>query len=116
MVNEVIETDSDTPAFRMNKNTSRLVQQTFRGDNRMSTYFDAFRALSGERVPEAKRAAIAKIVSRAQSFVRNGEFDNARDHLVDNMTGELANSPDLYGVLGWLYSRQPIERCKDMRS
>ena len=114
MVNEVIEADSDTPAFRMNKNTSRLVQQTFRGDNRMSTYFDAFKALSGERVPEAKRAAIAKIVSRAQIYDRNGDFEDARDHLIDNMTGELANSPDLYGVLGWLYSRQPIERSAEL--
>ena len=114
MVNEVIESDSETPAFRMNKNTSRLVQQTFRGDNRMSTYFDAFKALSGERVPEAKRAAIAKIVSRARIYDRNGEFENARNHLIDNMTGELANSPDFYGVLGWLYSHQPIERCTEL--
>ena len=110
MVNQVIEEDSDTPAFRMNNNTSRLVQQTFRSDGRMKTCIDAFKALSGERVPEAKRSAIAKIVTRTRNLVMSGDFQTARDYLVSSMTGELANSADLVGVLGWLYSRQPLEQ------
>ena len=110
MVNQVLEKDSDTPAFRMNNNTSRLVQQTFRSDGRMKTFFDAARALSGERVPEAKKAAIAKIVAQTRNHVRNGDFQSAEDLLRDSMTGELANSADLFGVLGWVYSCQPLEK------
>ena len=110
MVHEVAGNDSETPSFRMNKNTSRLVQQTFRGDGRMTTFVAAFRALTGERVPEAKRATIARIVARTKSHVRRGDFQSAEDHLVDDMTGELTDSADLVGVLGWLYSLQPIEQ------
>lgn len=109
MVDRVYEDDGETPAFRMNKNTSRLVQQTFRGDPRVATHFDAFKALTGERVPEAKRAAIAEIVTRAKSLVRENDFSAARNHVVESMAGELANSADLFGVLGWLYSRQDVE-------
>ena len=36
-------------------------------------------------------------------------FKPALEHLTNGMTGELADSPDLYGVLGWLYSRQSLE-------
>ena len=63
MVNQVKENDGESPAFRMNTNTSRLVQQTFKGDGRIKTFAAAFKTLTGERVPEAKRNAIAKIVS-----------------------------------------------------
>ena len=104
----VIEEDSETPAFRMNNNTSRLVRQTFRNDERMKTFSDASKALSGERVPEAKRAAIAKIVRQTKVLFRDGDFQAAKDHLIEGMTGELVNSADLTGVLGWLYSRQPL--------
>ena len=110
MVNQVIEEDNDTPGFRMNNNTSRLVQQTFRNDGRMRTYINAFKSLTGERVPGAKRLAIGKIVARTRRLVISGDFQSAKDYLMDNMTGELANSADLIGVLGWLYSRQPLEQ------
>ena len=109
MVNQVIEEDSATPAFRMNNNTSRLVRQTFRNDERMKTFSDASKALSGARVPEAKRAAIAKVIAQTKVLLRDGNFEAAKDHLLESMTGELANSADLTGVLGWLYSRQPLE-------
>ena len=114
MVQDVIEDDSGTPAFRMNKNTNRLVEQTFRNDGRFTTYHDAFRALTGERVPEAMRAAIGRIISKTKTLERGGGFINAKNFLVDNMTGELANSADLYGNLGWLYSRQPIRENASM--
>ena len=110
MVEKVKADDSDTPAFRMNKNTIRLVQQTFRGDRRTATHQDAFKALTGERVPEAKRAAIAKVVMRAKSMTREKGLSEASDYVLESITGELSNSPDLYGVLGWLYSRQGVER------
>ena len=109
MVYQVTEDDSSSPAYRMNANTSRLVQQTFRDDGRLRTYSAAFRALTGERVPEAKRIAIGKIVIRTKELSRTS-FERARDVLLESMTGELAESSDLFGVLGWLYSnQQPIE-------
>ncbi len=110
MVNQVKEDDSESPVFRMNNNTSRLVQQTFRGDGRVKTFSVAFKALTGERVPEVKKIAIAKIVGRTKELARS-DFEAAIGHLTESMTGELADSPDLYGVLGWLYSRQHSDRC-----
>ena len=110
MVNQATIDGSPFPAYRMNANTSRLVQQTYRDDNRLKTFSTSFRALSGERVPEAKKYAIGKIINRTSEIFRNDSFTSARDHLEENMTGELADSPDLYGVLGWLYSnQQPLE-------
>ena len=114
MVNQATVDGSPSPAYRMNANTSRLVQQTFRDDNRLKTFSTSFRALSGERVPEAKRYAIGKIINRTRDIFRNDSFTSAKDHLAENMTGELADSPDLYGVLGWLYSnQQPLESYYD---
>ena len=109
MVNQVKEDDSESPVFRMNNNTSRLVQQTFRDDRRIRTFTGAFRALRGERVPEAKKIAIAKIVSRTMELIRSTSSQAAEEHLVGSMIGELADSPDLFGVLGRLRSeRQPL--------
>ena len=110
MVNQVNEDDSESPVFRMNNNTSRLVQQTFRDDGRMRTFSAAFKALTGERVPEAKKIAIGKIVSRTMGLARSNSPQAAEEHLVGSMTGELADSPDLYGVLGRLRSgRQSLD-------
>ena len=114
MVNQVIEDESSSPAYRMNANTSRLVQQTYRDDARMRTYSAAFKALTGERVPEAKRLAIGKIINRTKELSRTS-FETSRDFLVGSMTGELAESSDLFGVLGWLYSNhEPIEEYAEL--
>ena len=111
MVNSVKEDDSESPVFRMNHNTSRLVQQTFRDDGRTRTFSAAFRALTGERVPEAKKAAIAKVVRQTKQLAIEDSFESAKDRLLNSMTGELADSADLFGVLGWLYSSQdPVEQ------
>ena len=110
MVNQATIDGSPSPAYRMNANTSRLVHQTYRDDNRLKTFSASFSALSGERVPEAKRYAIGKVINRTKEGFRNDSFASARDYLQESMTGELADSPDLYGVLGWLYSsQQPLE-------
>ena len=110
MVNQATMDGSHSPAYRMNANTSRLVHQTYRGDHRLTTFSASFKALSGERVPEAKKSAIGKVINGSRELLRTESFESARDHLVANMTGELADSPDLYGVLGWLYSnQQPLE-------
>ena len=113
MVNQATMDGSPSPAYRMNANTSRLVHQTYRDDNRLKTFSASFSALSGERVPEAKKYAIGKVINRTKEIFRNS-FASARDYLEENMTGELADSPDLYGVLGWMYSnQQPLESYYD---
>ena len=110
MVNQATVDGSPSPAYRMNANTSRLVHQTYREDNRIKTFSASFSALNGERVPEAKKYAIGKVINRTKEIFSNHSFASARDHLLESMTGELADSPDLYGVLGWLYSnQQPLE-------
>ena len=109
MVNQVKEDDSDAPVYRMNNNTKRLVQQTFKEDGRIRTYSAVFKTISGERVPEAKKHAIGRIVSGVKERARSSS-DSAEKFLHDNMTGELMDAPDLHGVLGWLYSNQrPLE-------
>ena len=110
MVNQVTEDDSSSPAYRMTANTIRLVQQTFRDDNRLRTAKTAFNALTGERVPEMKRRAIGQIIARVTQLEFTEGFESAEEHLNDSMTGELTDSPDLYGVLGWLYSKQPADQ------
>ena len=110
MVNQVTEDDSSSPAYRMNANTIRLVQQTFRDDNRLRTSKTAFSALTGERVPEMKRRAIGQIIARVTKLEFTEGFESAEEHLNDSMTGELTDSPDLYGVLGWLYSKQSVDQ------
>ena len=109
MVHRVMEDDSSSPGYRMNANTSRLVQQTFRDDNRQKTFSVAFKSLTGERAPESKRRAIGKIIYGTKELERNVSFEAARQHLIENMTGELKDAPDLHSVLGWLCSKQPIE-------
>ena len=108
LVNKVDNRDADAPSFQMNNNTNRLVQQTFSKDSRITTYNHAFRSLTGERVPEAMKAAIGRIVNQVKRHLKDGDFRNAEDYLLENMKRDLANSSDLYGVLGWLYASQPV--------
>ena len=109
MVNQVAEDDSTSPLYRMNANTRRLVEQTFRGDNRLTAFKTAFDTLTGERVPEAKRRAIGSLIARTKRLQFTEGTNSAVVTLLDGMTGELADSADLYGVLGWLYSKQPAD-------
>ena len=104
MVNKVKDDDIKSPVFRMNNNTTRLVHQTFRDDGRIRTFAAAFKALTGERVPEVKKAAIAKVIGRASRLRHAESFQAAEEFLMDNMTGELSDSPDLFSFLGWLYA------------
>ena len=113
MVSRRTDHGSSAPSYRMNPNTTRLAQQTFREDGRRETYSAAFRALTGERVPEAKRRAIAIIVAETQKRYRNEEIGVAKEFLESRMVGELKDSPDLYGILGWLCARGSDEESKE---
>ena len=114
IVNKVHQEESDRPAYRMNRNTGRLVQKTFKDDTRIATFAAALKALMGERVPEAQKAAIGRVIWRTKELWRTQSFEAAEKNLRDGMTGELSNSPDLFGVLGWLYSKQePLEKYSE---
>ena len=106
IVHRTTQDDSSSPAYRMNKNTSRLVEQTYRNDPRISGYVAAFRSLTGERIPEVKRRAIGGVFRRVRELELFEGLEAARQHLEVSMTGELADSPELFGMLGRLYSRQ----------
>ena len=98
------EEDSD-PVFNMNANTRRLTELTFKSDPEFIGMKTAVATLTGERVPEAKRIAIGVAISQAQRTLRNFGIDVAAEELQSRMTGELAHSADLYGVLGWIHSQ-----------
>ena len=115
LIHRVVQDDSAEPAYRMNANTSRLVQQTFKGDHRLNVYSQAYRSLSGERVPEAKRRAVARAISETAAIEKHDGFERAVEHIRGKMTGELADSSDLYGILGWLHSKQGPEHANDAR-
>lgn len=101
--------DTGTPQYKTNANTRRLVQKTFREDSRFRTYSAAFRALTGERVPEAKIRAIRRVTNHASELYRRGSIEPAIEFLRENMVRELNESAELYGLLGWLYSKQDDE-------
>ena len=105
LVNRVVQDESSEPAFRMNGNTRRLVQQTYKGDHRLNVYSEAYVSLSGERVPEAKRKAVGRVISRTAAIERREGLEWAVDYIKGEMTGELTDSADLYGVLGSLYGK-----------
>lgn len=113
LVNRVVKDDSPEPAYRMNGNTRRLVQQTYKGDHRLNVYSEAYMSLSGERVPEAKKRAVGRAISKTAAIERHGGIERAVDHIKGEMTGELTDSADLYGVLGGLYGKQGL--IKDAR-
>ena len=115
LISHTIGDDSDT-RFSLNTNTRRLVQQTYRRDARMPGKVAAFKGLTGERVPEARRKAIAWIIRQAKELSFSNEMDAAAQHVRDSMTGELADSADLYGFLGWIYSRPHGFRPDEARS
>lgn len=105
LIHQVVHEGGSTPAYSMNANTRRLTLKTFAGSPRLRGSEAALRALTGERVPEAKRRAIAATISRAQEIFRAQGVEPAAALLKQGMTGELAEDSDLYGALGWLYSR-----------
>lgn len=115
LVNRVVQEDSPEPAYRMNGNTGRLVQQTYKGDHRLNVYSEAYRSLSGERVPEAKKREIGRTISETAEIEKHDGFELAVEYIKGKMTGELVDSSDLYGFLGFLYSRQGSQHLKDAR-
>ncbi|MYA50760.1 MAG: hypothetical protein F4Y25_08525 [Chloroflexi bacterium] len=100
-----VREEDNVPAFSMNGNTRRLTELVFKSDPEYIGMCTAVATLTGERIPEAKRKAIATAISYAQKTLRANGIDSAAGELRSRMTGELAHSADLHGALGWIYSQ-----------
>jgi tetratricopeptide (TPR) repeat protein len=112
LVNRVLDDNSSAPAYRMDANTARLVQQIFGREPIWKTIFERFKVRTDERVPVAKKRAISKVISQTKVIARSrsiASIQEAIQHLLEEMTGELTHSPDLYRELGMLYSKLPLD-------
>jgi hypothetical protein len=116
LVGRVPTEDEDRPGFSLNLNTRRLVQRTYGGDPRLDTYRARFTTLGSSRVPAARSARTAMAIGHAKALITRGDVEGAVAVLRDSMTGELADSADLYGALGWAYSRAVDAHMDDARS
>ena len=105
LIIEVAAAQEARPGFDMNANTRRLVAKTYKGDPRIAGYQSAFKSLSGTPMSVAKRQAIGSVINIARALVLRGETEEAIADLKASMTGELELAPDVWGVLGWVYSR-----------
>ena len=116
LVNRVPSAEESRPGFTMNSNTARLVQRTYGNEPRMDGFRSKFKALRSTKIPAARSAAIASAIGITRSLVIRGDVKSAIAELQERMTGELADSPDLFGALGWAYSRLPTEFLREARA
>lgn len=104
------------PTFACNTNTQRLVEKTYGNSPKYLTYKESFRTLIGPLKPARLRRAVGIAINSARSAVLRGDLDGAKGVIQDAMTGELAENADLWGVLGWVLSRndddESIERAR----
>jgi hypothetical protein len=115
LVNRVSSADESRPGFIMNSNTTRLVKRTYDSEPRMDGFRSKFRALGSTKIPAARRAAISSAIGIARSLVIRGDVYAAISELRERMTGDLADSAELFGALGWVYSRLPDEFLDEAR-
>jgi hypothetical protein len=116
LVNRVPSAEESRPGFTMNSNTARLVHRTYGGEPRMDGFRSKFKALGSTKLPAARRAAIASAIGITRSLIIRGDAESAIAELKERMTGELTDSPDLYGALGWAYSRLPTKYLGEART
>jgi tetratricopeptide (TPR) repeat protein len=107
LVNRVPTPDETRPGFTVNANTARLVHQTYGKEPRMDGFRSKFKALRSTKAPAARTRAVASAIAIARSLVLRGDVPGAIEVLGERMTGELADSGELFGALGWTYSRLP---------
>ena len=100
---------SGHPTFLCNRNTRRLVQNTYSRDPIYPAYQESFRTLVGAPRPPALRRAVGIAISDARALVLRGDSVGAEASLKSAMTGELSNNSDLWGALGWVISRDSDE-------
>lgn len=110
LINRVAAAGDASPAFSMGLNTKRLVTKAFGSDERMEQYRARSRTIGSTRVSAARSTAVAMAIGLARSLVVRGDVDAALGALEERMTGDLSDSPDLLGALGWVLSRKPEMR------
>jgi hypothetical protein len=116
LVNRVPTADGDRPGFTVNSNTARLVQRTYSNEPRMDSFRSKFKALRSTKAPPARTRAVASAIGLARTHVIRGDVRSAVAVVKERMTGELADSAELYGVLGWTYSRLPHDYFDEARA
>ena len=92
--------------FSCNRNTRRLVQKTYGTDPVYKSYQASFKNLTGASPSPAFRKAVGSAISNARALVLRNDLEGAQESLRSTMTGELDTSSDLWGALGWVYSRE----------
>jgi tetratricopeptide (TPR) repeat protein len=116
LVNPVPTADEKRPGFTVNSNTARLVQRTYGKEPRMEGFRSKFKALGSAKAPAARTKTVASAIGVARSLVIRGDVHSAVKELKERMTGELADSGELFGALGWTYSRLPDEFLDQARA
>ncbi len=116
LVNRVATAGEHWPGFTVNSNTARLVQRTYGREPRMDGFRSKFKALRPGKTPVARTRAVASAIGLARSLVIRGDVDSAVELLKERMTGELADSAELCGALGWTYSREPEKHLDEART
>ncbi len=108
MVNKVTVDGSPYPAYKMHDNTCRFVHQIYQKseENKIKTIDASLRSLSDKPVSEAQTFAIGRTIAQAKELAANDSLGSAISFLEENMKGDLADSPDIHGFLGRLYSAQ----------
>lgn len=106
LLNRLELNDMGQPTFSCNRNTQRLVQKTFARDPLYQSYKESFGTLTGSVLPPALRRAVGVAISGARAYVLRGDIQGAEECLRAAMSGELENSSDLWGALGWVLSRR----------
>lgn len=115
LVSPVQSDGSSETAFAVNANTRRLVLKTQSKDSRIETFRNALRSFRGDNSPPAMQMAIGSVFSICKSYLLRQDFDGAINCVKLAMTGELANSADLYGLLGKVYSKMGAKFVKSGR-
>ncbi|MGV1047333.1 MAG: hypothetical protein ACOYD4_02240 [Solirubrobacterales bacterium] len=94
-------------SFTTNSNTARLVEKTYGDEPEMEGVRSRLRSRRKQSGAGAERTAISSAVGLAHSLVTRGDVPAAIAGLQEMMTGDLAQSAELHGVLGWAYKRLP---------
>lgn len=116
LVDSVSPASGGRPGFTINSNTARLVHRTYANEPRMHGFRSKFTALRSGKAPAARTRAVASAIGMARSLVIRGDVRSAVELLEEQMTGELANSAELWGALGWTYSRLPETYLNEART
>ena len=116
LIDNASRSGESRPGFTVNSNTARLVQRVYGKEPRMQGFRSRLRALHSGKAPAARTKAVASAIGVARTLVVRGDVQSAVEELEARMTGELADSAELWGALGWTYSRLPAKYLNEART